>query len=89
MEDAIGEHLTLSKGMSNRFVSTKRHDWFYRWAMERGTFDILLDDYLVAHFLKIFEWSDRSERRLSAYLTRKHSTLRKRENNDSNAKDLT
>lgn len=89
MENAIGEHLTLSKGMTNRFVSTKQRDWFYRWAMERGTFDILLDDYLVAPFIRIFEWSDRSERRWAAYLTGKQIAPAKGENNDSNAKDLT
>jgi NADH-quinone oxidoreductase subunit L len=70
MENAIGQHLTIPKGMTRAWITTKQQDWLYRWAMGRGDFDTLLDSYLVAPFLRLFEWSDRTERRWTAFLMR-------------------
>jgi NADH:ubiquinone oxidoreductase subunit 5 (subunit L)/multisubunit Na+/H+ antiporter MnhA subunit len=69
MENAIGEHLALSTGITHYWVNAKWRDWFYRWAMERGSFDIFLDDYIVTPFVLVFQWSDRNERRWTKFLS--------------------
>jgi len=68
MENALGEHLSLSTGIADRWFSLEWRNWFYRLAMERGTFDTLLDDFVVGPFTAVFQWSDRTERRWTAFL---------------------
>jgi NADH:ubiquinone oxidoreductase subunit 5 (subunit L)/multisubunit Na+/H+ antiporter MnhA subunit len=68
MENAMGEHLRLPTGFSERWISTRWRNWFYRLAMERGTFDTFLDVFVVGPFIAVFQWSDRNERRWNAFL---------------------
>lgn len=68
MENAIGEHLVLSPGNNGHWINTAWRTWLYRWAVERGTFDIFLDEYIVGPFLQFFRWADRNERRWTWFL---------------------
>lgn len=42
--------------------------WLYRFALERGYLDGLLDDWIVAPFVKLFRWFDGLERRATEIL---------------------
>jgi NAD(P)H-quinone oxidoreductase subunit 5 len=44
-------------------------DWLYCLAIERGTFDVFLDEYIVGPFVQLFEWFDRLERRWMYWLS--------------------
>lgn len=68
MENAIGDHLAIASPAQNSWIPTKWQNWLYRWSIERGTFDILLDEYVVGPFLFVCRWSDRNERRWTKFL---------------------
>ncbi len=88
LENALGEHLQLSNGTSNRWINSKWRDWFYRWAMERGTFDIFLDEYVVTPFLRIFQWSDRNERLWLKFLAGKSDQCLDKNHDERQESDL-
>lgn len=68
LENAIGDHLPIQTGFwRTRFPHSVRV-WVYRFALERGCLDTLLDDFFVRPFVLIFEWSDRMERRWTDFL---------------------
>jgi NADH-quinone oxidoreductase subunit L len=67
VENAIGIRSTSSRGKLRYPVSWM--DWLYRMAMERGTFDVFLDEYIVGPFVQLFEWFDRVECRLTRWLS--------------------
>lgn len=71
VEDAIG--LANNSKPSSLKVSAFSN-WLYRLAMERGTFDIFLDEYIVQPFLATFEWLDRMERRWLSLLAGKSNS---------------
>jgi NADH-quinone oxidoreductase subunit L len=45
--------------------------WLYRVAMDRGMFDVFLDEYIVAPFNNLFSWFDRLEHRWTLLLAGK------------------
>jgi NADH:ubiquinone oxidoreductase subunit 5 (subunit L)/multisubunit Na+/H+ antiporter MnhA subunit len=60
VENAIGnQNASTSK---RTLFQLRWEDWFYRFAMERGMFDVVMDEYIVSPFLKLFSWCDRIER---------------------------
>jgi len=73
MENALGTRLPHpnadgSKGIRRRFGA-----WLYRFALERGYLDALLDRCIVVPFITIFRWCDAAERRWTDFLARSHS----------------
>ena len=73
LENAIGGHLTHEPGIWERRIPAQVRDWLYRFALERGYFDSLLDEYVVAPFARVFQWCDAMERRWTDFLSRGHS----------------
>jgi NADH-quinone oxidoreductase subunit L len=63
LENAIGGRLPRGTGLRLRFVPGRLRLWLFRFALERGYLDALLADYVVAPFVKVFQWLDRLERR--------------------------
>jgi NAD(P)H-quinone oxidoreductase subunit 5 len=74
LENAIGERLPQQVGPVDRVVSKPVQSWIYRFAMERAYFDILLADYLVAPFVRLFRWCDAVERAWTGFLNAKAPT---------------
>ncbi|MFN8708292.1 MAG: proton-conducting transporter membrane subunit [Planctomyces sp.] len=73
MENAIGDHLPDQAGFWRRLFPASTRQWFYRFALERGCLDSVLDDYVVRPFIGIFLWSDRMERRWTDFLSGQNS----------------
>lgn len=65
LENAIGDRLPRS-GQPNSIGSRV---WLYRFAMERGYLDSMIDGYIVAPFVGVFRWCDRMERRWTDMLS--------------------
>lgn len=63
LENAIGDRLPHRSGFWDRVLPAGFRIRVYRFAMERGYLDAMIDDYLVAPFLAVFRWCDRAERR--------------------------
>jgi NAD(P)H-quinone oxidoreductase subunit 5 len=68
LENAIGEHLPGNSGYLERRMPERAGVRLYRWALERGYFDALINQYIVRPFLAIFHWCDRMERRWTGML---------------------
>ncbi|MCA9232758.1 MAG: oxidoreductase [Planctomycetales bacterium] len=68
LEDAVGTHLTGDEAQPTRSASPLRL-WLYRFALERGSLDALLDEWIVRPFLLVFRVFDRWERRWTDWLT--------------------
>jgi len=73
LENAIGESLSQQPGIWERRLPAPFRDWCYRFALERGYFDSLLDDYLVHPFRRLFQGCDALERRWTDLLSGGHS----------------
>ena len=69
LENAIGDRLPRMPGFWERRVPERTRIWMYRFAIERGYFDSILNDYIVAPFVRIFRWCDQLERRSTDLLT--------------------
>jgi NAD(P)H-quinone oxidoreductase subunit 5 len=73
LENAIGRHLTHEpESWQNRLPGHFR-GWLYRFALERGYFDGLLNEFVVSPFKRMFQWCDAMERRWTDWLSRGHS----------------
>lgn len=69
LEDNIG-YLERTREVSRpASTPTPLRIWGYRFAMERGYLDTILDEWIAAPFLKLFRWCDRLERRLVTTLS--------------------
>lgn len=70
LENAIGAHHPEEKlKPSEPIVQHPIRTWLYRFSMERGFLDAMLNSYIVAPFLAIFRWCDRMERRWTDLLS--------------------
>ena len=69
IENAIGTHLPRRESIRRRILSDSVRNWFYRFALERGYLDALLDEYIVRPFLAVFNWCDRMEKRWVHFLS--------------------
>ena len=67
LENAVGEHLTASPGFWNSLLSRRHLDFLYRFSLERGYLDSLLNEYVVRPFVAVFCWCDRQERRWTGF----------------------
>jgi NAD(P)H-quinone oxidoreductase subunit 5 len=69
LENAIGDRLPRVAGYWESLLPRGARVWLYRFALERGFLDSLIDDYIVAPFIATFEWCDRMERRWTDQLS--------------------
>jgi NAD(P)H-quinone oxidoreductase subunit 5 len=70
IENAIGPHRTEKEPeRSEPAVLHNLRTWLYRFSMERGFLDELLNEYIVRPFVAIFRWCDRMERRWTGLLS--------------------
>ena len=68
MENAIGGRLPQRPTIWQRILPEPWRQRVYRFALERGYFDVLLADYVVRPFRTVFERCDALERRWTAFL---------------------
>ena len=73
MENALGGHLPQADTFWQRVVPERWRRRAYRMALERGYFDVMLDDYVVRPFVRTFAWCDALERRWTDLLAGKRS----------------
>lgn len=74
LENAIGGHLQHGPAsIWQRMLPRHVRNWSYRFALERGYLDSLLNEYVVRSFQMIFVWCDRMERRWTDWLAGGHS----------------
>lgn len=67
LENAIGQHLSTGPGFWGRVLPKRQRVWLYRFALERGYLDAILNDYVVRPFIAVFRWCDKQERRWSRF----------------------
>jgi NAD(P)H-quinone oxidoreductase subunit 5 len=70
LENAIGSHLPHGPSFWSRVLPEKSRRWLYRFSLERGFLDALLNAYFVSPFLVLFHWCDGMERRWTDFLSR-------------------
>jgi NAD(P)H-quinone oxidoreductase subunit 5 len=63
LENAIGEHLPANRGLSTRWLSEPIRIKLYRFSLERGYLDAMIDKYVARPFVLVFRWCDGLERR--------------------------
>ncbi len=63
LENAIGANLPRQPIWWQRFLGTAHRRWFYRLALDRGFFDVILADWVARPFLRLFRRLDTWERR--------------------------
>jgi NAD(P)H-quinone oxidoreductase subunit 5 len=68
LENALGGHLPPSKFHLARQTSGGVSRWMYRFALERGYLDAILNDFIVAPFVRLFGWCDKVERSWTDFL---------------------
>ncbi len=69
LENAIGSRLSQQSSWWARHIPDGIRLWFYRLSFERGYLDLILDNFLIQPFVKIFRWCDRAERRWTDFLS--------------------
>ncbi len=69
LEDNIGYSERLKVASRPGSAPTPLRIWRYRFAMERGYLDTILDEWIATPFLELFRWFDGFERRLVKYLS--------------------
>ena len=69
LENAIGTQLSRAPTFWERVVPEQGRVWLYRFSMERGFLDAVLNEYIVRPFLALFRYSDRLERRWTDMLS--------------------
>jgi NAD(P)H-quinone oxidoreductase subunit 5 len=69
LENALGSHLPHSGNALTSHVPAATRSWFYRFALERGYLDALLDGYVIRPFTGLFRWCDSLERQWTNFLS--------------------
>jgi NAD(P)H-quinone oxidoreductase subunit 5 len=73
LENAIGGRLSHKSEAWQPMLPLPARNWCYRFALERGYFDSLLNDYVVVPFRALFQSCDALERRWTDWLSGGHS----------------
>jgi len=58
LENAIGAHLPPARPTWDRWISDRWRLRLYRFSLERGYFDSLMDQYILRPFVRVFHWFD-------------------------------
>ena len=69
LEDNIGYSGLLREASRPNVAPTPFRIWLYRFAMDRGYLDSILDEWIATPFLRTFRWFDGIERRLIKFLS--------------------
>jgi NAD(P)H-quinone oxidoreductase subunit 5 len=69
LENAIGSHLSQKKPLWVRFIPKRYRIMLYRFELERGYLDILINLFIVRPFMALFRLCDRLERRWTNFLS--------------------
>ena len=69
LENAIGTHLPQELSFWDRMIPSNTRNWLYRFSVERGYLDAILDEYIVRPFVAAFRWSDSMEHRWTIWLS--------------------
>ena len=69
MANAVGGHLKAGNPGDKALISEKARLRLYRFSLERGYFEGILDEYVARPIGSIFRWSDRMERRWTDWLS--------------------
>jgi NADH-quinone oxidoreductase subunit L len=67
LENAIGNRLPRPPGLLG-FAPAKARTWLYRFALERGYLDAILNEYVARPFSRFFVWCGQVEGRWAAFL---------------------
>ncbi len=78
LEQAMGRQLPRTGGHLERLVPSALQPWLYRVALERGGFDALLQDRVVAPALRFISRIDQLDRAWVDYLTKPSSVQKRR-----------
>jgi len=70
-EDAAGSRLRRPATIWGRLIPGPMRAWLYRFAIERGSLDAMLNDWIVSPFVRLFRWFDRLEKRWTRFLSGK------------------
>ncbi len=68
-ENDLGSRLPEKPSWITSMTPEWMRTWLYTWALERGGLDTMLMNWFVRPFLAFFYWSDRMERRGTAFLS--------------------
>ena len=68
LEQAMGQQLPRSGGHLERLVPLRFQPWLYRHALERGYFDAVLIDWIVAPFYRTFRALDQMDTRFADWI---------------------
>ncbi|MEQ9379580.1 MAG: oxidoreductase, partial [Pirellulales bacterium] len=69
LENAIGGHLQQPVNPWQQWLPVATRNWLYRWSIDRGRLDTMLDEFIVRPFVALFVWCDSMERRWTDFLT--------------------
>lgn len=69
LENAIGGHVQRTESFWQRWVPVGMRVWVYRFALERGLLDTMLDQWIVRPFVALFRRCDSLERRWTDWLS--------------------
>lgn len=69
LENAIGDRLPRIPGFWEHYLSDKSRARLYRFAIERGYLDAILNNFIVTPILRLFRTCDSLERRWTDFLT--------------------
>lgn len=69
LENAIGGHLSMEDDPLLRGLPDAWRERLYRFGLQRGYFDALIDNGIIAPFVHIFEWCNRQELRWAETLS--------------------
>jgi NADH:ubiquinone oxidoreductase subunit 5 (subunit L)/multisubunit Na+/H+ antiporter MnhA subunit len=82
LEQAMGRQLPRTGGHLERLVPDAFQPWLYRVALERGGFDALLKDRIVAPVLRSLSRIDRWDQAWVDYLTKPSAVPKRRRHRD-------
>ncbi|MCA9688090.1 MAG: proton-conducting membrane transporter, partial [Myxococcales bacterium] len=68
LEDTLGRHPAPTGRHLRRLIPARAELWLYRFALERGYLDAILEVIVVAHLRRFVRFCDRCERRLGDLL---------------------
>src|SRR5207253_1796235 len=69
LENALGDHPPRPGAPLSRVTPGRLRLWLYRFALERGYLDALLNLCVIGPFVRLFQMCDRFERRWTDFLT--------------------
>lgn len=69
LENAVGGHLEAKQSLPGQLIPDRARKCIYRFALERGYLDAILDEYVVRPFAAVFRWCNTMEERWTGWLS--------------------